>query len=100
MYRRPNKIYSDLKSLENYIEGADVYNSLLLFYLQDSTLDKERYTIKTPYRTDIIAEDFYGDVKYEPYVILQLKVPITSVTRGSVFDFITKQEIDRILEKI
>ena len=100
MYTRPKRIYTNLKRLENYIEGTDVYNSLLLFLLQDSSLETSEYTIKTPYRPDLIAEEFYGDVGYEPFVILQLKTPIDQVTRGRVFKFIVKSEIDRILNQI
>ena len=100
MYTRPKRIYTNLKRLENYIEGEDVYNSLLLFLLQDSNLETEEYTIKIPYRPDIIAEEFYGDPGYEPFVILQLKTPIDQVTRGRVFKFITKTEVDRILNGI
>lgn len=100
MYTKPSRIYTDRKNLENYINEADVYNSLLLFYLQDSDLETSEYIVKTPYRTDIMAEEFYGDVGYEPFVILQIKTPINQVTRGRVFKLITKQEIDSILEKI
>ena len=100
MYTKPSRIYTDRKNLENYINGADVYNSLLLFYLQDSDLETLEYTVKTPYRTDIMAEEFYGDVGYEPFVILQLKTPINKVTRGRSFNLITKEELTKILEKI
>ena len=100
MYTRPKKIYTNLKRLENYIEGTDVYNSLLLFRLQDTSLETSEYIIKTPYRPDIIAEEFYGDVGYEPFVLLQLKTPIDKITRGRTFRFITKSEIDKILDKI
>lgn len=100
MYTKPKRIYTNLKRLENYIEGKDVYNSLLLFLLQDTNLETSEYTIKTPYRPDIIAEEFYGDTGYEPFVILQLKTPIDQVTRGRVFKFITKAEIDKILDQI
>lgn len=100
MYTKPSRIYTNLKNLENYINGADVYNSLLLFYLQDPDLDTSEYIVKTPYRTDLIASDFYGDVGYEPFVILQIKTPINQVTRGKVFKLITKSEIDTILDKI
>ena len=100
MYTKPSRIYTNIKNLENYINGADVYNSLLLFYLQDPSLETKEYTVKTPYRTDIIAEEFYGDVGYEPFVILQLKTPINKVTRGRSFNLITGEELIKILEKI
>lgn len=100
MYTKPSRIYTNIKNLENYINGVDVYNSLLLFYLQDPSLETKEYTVKTPYRTDIIAEEFYGDVGYEPFVILQLKTPINKVTRGRSFNLITEEELIKILEKI
>ena len=100
MYNKPSRIYTNIKNLENYINGADVYNSLLLFYLQDPSLETEEYIVKTPYRVDIIAEEFYGDVGYEPFVILQIKTPINKVTRGRSFNLITKEELLKILEKI
>ena len=100
MYTKPSRIYTNIKNLENYINGADVYNSLLLFYLQDPSLETEEYIVKTPYRVDIIAEEFYGDVGYEPFVILQIKQPINKVTRGRSFNLITKEELLKILEKI
>lgn len=100
MYKKPIRIYADVKNLENYIEGADVYNSLLLFYLQDPTLETNEYTVKTPYRTDLIAEEFYGDVSYEPYVILQIKVPLNQVIRGRTFNLITKSVLESILNNI
>lgn len=100
MYTKPSRIYTNIKNLENYINGEDVYNSLLLFYLQDPSLETKEYTVKTPYRTDIIAEEFYGDVGYEPFVILQLKTPINKVTRGRSFNLITGEELIKILEKI
>ena len=94
MFTRPSRIYTDVKNLEHYIEGADVYNSLLLFYLQDPTLETEEYIVKTPYRTDIIAEEFYKNAEFEPYVIFQLKTPINMVTRGRV------DELMKIINKI
>lgn len=100
MYKKPIRIYANVKYLENYIEGADVYNSLLLFYLQDPTLETNEYTVKTPYRTDLIAEEFYGDVSYEPYVILQIKVPLNQVIRGRTFNLITKSVLESILNNI
>lgn len=100
MYTKPSRIYTNIKNLENYINGADVYNSLLLFYLQDPSLETKEYIVKTPYRTDIIAEEFYGDVGYEPFVILQLKTPINKITRGRSFNLITEEELIKILEKI
>ena len=100
MYTRPSRVYSDITGLEHYIEGADVYNSLLLFYLQDPDLETEEYTIKTPYRPDLIAEEFYGDSSFEPYVTLQLKTPINELTRGRKFNLIPITVLMGILNSI
>ena len=100
MYTKPVRIYTDKSGMENYIEGTDVYNSLLLFYLQEPGLETLSYTIKTPYRTDIIAEEVYGSVKYESYVILQLKAPITALIRGAEISLLTQSELLRIIDKI
>lgn len=100
MYTRPKRIYTNLKNLEHYIEGEDVYNSLLLFYLQDPSLETEEYTIKTPYRPDLIAGEFYEDDLYEPFVLLQLKTPITFLERGVTIKLIKKDLIDEILNKL
>lgn len=100
MYTKPSRIYANLTDFENYLNGADVYNSLLLFYLQDPNLTTSEYTVKTPYRTDVIAKEFYGDLDYETYVILQIKTPLDQITEGRVFKLITKDRIDSILRKI
>ena len=97
MYTRPPIIYADLRGLENYIEGSDVYNSKLLFLLSEPGLSTSTYTIKEPYRTDLIAKDFYGDVRYEDYVILQTKLPISSLKSGLQIELLDKNEIDNIL---
>ena len=97
MYTRPQRIYSSLTGLEHYIEGNDVYNSKLLFLLSKPGLEKATYTIKEPYRTDLIAEDFYNDVNYEDYVILQTKLPVSELKAGLTIELLTKSQLDIIL---
>ena len=80
-----------------YIENHDVYNSKLLFLLSQPGLEKESYTIKEPYRTDLIAQDYYGSTDYEDYIILQTKLPISELKEGLVIDLLTKDQIDKIL---
>ena len=97
MYTRPPRIYTTLTDLNFYIENHDVYNSKLLFLLSQPGLEKESYTIKEPYRTDLIAQDYYGSMDYEDYVILQTKLPISELKEGLVIDLLTKDQIDKIL---
>ena len=97
MYTKPQRIYSSLKNLNYYIEGNDVYNSKLLFLLSRPGLETKPYTIKEPYRTDLIALDFYNEPGYEDYVILQTKLPISELKAGLTIELLTKDQLDRIL---
>lgn len=97
MYTKPPRIYTTLTDLNLYIEGHDVYNSKLLFLLSQPGLKTEPYTIKEPYRTDLIARDFYGSVEYDDFVILQTKLPISELKEGLVINLLTKDQIDKIL---
>lgn len=97
MYKRPARIYSSLTGLEHYIEGTDVFNSKLLYLLSEPGLRTSKYVIKEPYRTDLIALDFYGDLSYEDYVILQTKLPISSLKTGLEIELLDKSELDTIL---
>lgn len=100
MYTKEDRIYNNVVGLANYIEGSDIYNSKLLYLLSNPSLPKSGYVIKTPYRPDLIATEFYNDSLYEPYVILQLKRSISTLERGEVIYLITKQTIDNILTKL
>lgn len=97
MYTKPRRIYTDISGMENYIEGTDVYNSKLLYLLSDPGLKTENYVIKTPYRTDIIAKEFYGDEKYESFVIFQLKISIGYLLEGTRIELISKEQLESIL---
>ena len=97
MYTRPPRIYDNLTGLQNYIEGTDVYNSKLLFLLSQPGLETKSYEIKEPYRTDLIAQDFYGSTDYADYVLLQTKLPISELKPGLIIDLITKRQLDSIL---
>lgn len=97
MYTRPPRIYTRLTDLDFYIERHDVYNSKLLFLLSQPGLETESYTIKEPYRTDLIAQDYYGSDEYEDYVILQTKLPISELKEGLVIELLTKKQLDTIL---
>lgn len=98
MYTRQPRIYTNLTDLSFYIENHDVYNSKLLFLLSQPGLETEPYIIKEPYRTDLIAQDYYGSSDYEDYVILQTKLPISELKEGLVINLLTKKQLDRILK--
>lgn len=101
MYSKENKIFSGLSKLENYIEGIDIYNSKLLFYLSDPSIEREDYEILTgQYRPDLIAKDYYNDVSYMGLLILQAGIPLSDYTVGRVLRLIPKNTLDSILSSL
>ena len=101
MYTKTNKIFTGISKIENFIEGSDVYNSLLLLYLNDPSIEKVDYEIFSgQYRPDLIAKDFYGDYSYESFVILQAALPLAGFKRGTIIQLIPKETLDSILSNI
>ena len=101
MYSKENKIFSGLSKLENYIEGNDVYNSKLLFYLSDPSIEREDYEILTgQYRPDLIARDYYNDASYMGLLILQVGLPLSDYTIGRILHLIPKDILDSILSSL
>lgn len=98
MYSKENKIFSGLSKLENYIEGNDLYNSKLLYYLSDPNIQREDYEILTgQYRPDQIAKDYYNDSSYMGLLILQVGLPLSAYTVGKTLRLIPKDTLDSIL---
>ena len=98
MYKRSNKINSNTIEPSNYVEGIDIYNSLLLRYLNDPDVTREDYLI-TNYqmRPDLIARDYYGDSSYEGLLMLQCPIPLEELKIGLVIRLIPKVTLDNIL---
>lgn len=101
MYKRNNKVSSNMEELTNYFDGNDVYNSLLLVKLQDPGLPRDLYEIKTyEYRPDLIAKDYYGSTSYEGILMLQAGITLTNLVKGTVLRLIPKENIDYLLRSI
>lgn len=101
MYSKENKIFSGLSKLENYIEGNDVYNSKLLYYLSDPTIQREEYKILNgQYRPDLIAKNYYNDYSYMGLLILQVGLPLSAYTVGRTLYLIPKDTLDSILSSL
>ena len=61
MCSRSNKIISSDVDLSNYVEGYDLFNSVLIDQLSDTSLEKETYVVTTKeYRT--ARPDSRGDL--------------------------------------
>jgi len=85
--------------LENGIQGADIFDSALLYNLTlDRELDRIDYVVKSNwYRPDLIAKEFYGDARYEAFIILQAG-SIQNIRPGAIIKLIRKENLD-ILRK-
>ena len=101
MYNKDNKIKLEQENLGNYIEGFDVYNSLLLHRLRDQEVPREIYQIKSyDYRPDLVALDYYGSESYTAFVIIQSKIGLDGYTRGTYLKLIPKDVLDSIIRDL
>lgn len=101
MFRKSNVIISNRENLTNYIDGIDIYNSIILEYLNNPNITRELYEITTyEYRPDLIAESYYGSTSYEGLLLLQAARGLETYKRGSVLKLIPKNVLDNILSNI
>jgi hypothetical protein len=89
-----HKIAPSNFELENCMEGVDIFDSALLYNLSlNKSVRREDYVVKENwYRPDLIATEFYGDSRYEAFVILQAGT-IKNIVPGTVLKLITKEDI-------
>ena len=101
MYTKPKRLISDNHNLSNYVEGFDIYNSLLLNKLTNPDLEKEVYIIKSSeYRPDLVARDFYGDVTYAGLVVIQSRLNLSDFVEGAEILLIPKNILDNIIKSV
>ena len=101
MYSRSNKIISSEVDLSNYVEGYDLFNSVLIDQLSDTSLEKETYVVTTKeYRPDLIAEEIYGSSSYTGLLMLVAGLPLEGYRRGNSFQYIPKTTLDLIIRKL
>lgn len=101
MYRKKNKIIMAKNDPSNYILGYDIYDSLLLSQINDTTLEKENYEITVhEYRPDLIAQDIYGSTSYLGLFLLQVKKPLADLKRGTVLSVLPKTVLDTIIKNM
>jgi hypothetical protein len=101
MYRKKNKIIMAKNDPSNYILGYDIYDSLLLSQINDTTLEKESYEITVhEYRPDLIAQDIYGSTSYLGLFLLQVKKPLTDLKRGTILSVLPKTVLDTIIKNM
>lgn len=102
MYTRPSRISSGTPEVFDFIsEERGVYDSLLLYRLSDSLIPRENYEIKvSPFRPDLIAEDFYGSAEYLDLVVLQAAIGLQDYRVGTIISLIPKNVLDLIISNV
>jgi hypothetical protein len=101
MYTKTNNVNSSLEDLTNYIDGSDVYNSKLVELLNDPSLPRDEYEIKTyEYRPDLIAREVYGSTGYEGLLMLQAGATLTNFQKGVTLMLIPKTNLDSLIRSI
>lgn len=83
---------------ETRISGTDLFESETLYRLSlDPGIEREAYLVRTETgRPDLVAKDYYGDTRYESYVILQAG-GIGEIRAGNVIWLATPASLKRIL---
>ena len=98
MYKKANKIISDIGNLTNYIDGNDIYNSQVVQEIQNPELPREDYEITVyQYRPDLIAKEFYGSAEYSGFVLLQSGMVLSNLTKGTILRLIKRSDLDKLL---
>lgn len=98
MYKKISKITTSQGDPSNYIEGYDVYNSLLVNKLRDSQEEKIAYQIKTKdYRPDLIAKELYGDTKWMGLLMMTCGIGLEGYKKGTIILVYPKSSLEKIL---
>jgi len=101
MFKKKNKIVTAKNDPSNYISGYDIFDSLLLSLINDQNLYREEFEITIhEYRPDLIAQDIYGSSSYLGLLLLQVKKPLSSFSKGTVLKVLPKTTLDSILGMI
>lgn len=101
MYRKLSKITASQGDPSNYVEGFDVYNSLLINKLRDSQEEKVAYQITTKdYRPDLIAKDIYGDTRWMGLLMMTCGLGLEGYKKGTILMIYPKTVLENILSSL
>lgn len=101
MFTKNPKIIHDPQNLDNYIQGTDVFNSVLLYKLKNTDCNRIEYTITShQYRPDLIAEDIYGSPDWQGILVYQLGIPLESYSKGTTLYVIPKEIIEDLIKSL
>lgn len=100
MYKKSKKSLNNI-DLAIYIDGYDVYNSIILDLLKESEIERKTYVITTfEYRPDLIARDIYGDTKYASFLMLSCSLALEDLYKGATLNVITPEALNNIITSI
>lgn len=101
MFSKTKKITNNINELSNYIDNIDIYNSKLFYDLQDPSIDRVDYEITVyEYRPDLIAQDFYGNSSFLPFVLLFSGLGLEQLTRGTVISLVPRKTLEDIIKGV
>ncbi len=101
MYKKRDKIITSIYDPSNYVDGYDIFDSLLLTLINDPTLEREKYEITVhEYRPDLLAQDIYGSTSYTGLLLLQVKEGLSGLSRGTVIEVLPKSVLDTIIKSL
>lgn len=102
MFNKSQDITKRDNSLKLYIEDTDIYNSLLLYKLNDSKLNRISYIIPDnyQYRPDLIAKDLYESEGLQGYVMLQTGLQLNQYVGGTKLKLLSHESLKKLINGI
>lgn len=101
MYKKSQKITGRTSEISNYVEGIDIFNSTLLYKLTDPLIEREGFEITVEeYRPDLIAQKYYSNRDYLPYVILSCGLSLDQYKKGNIIRLIPKKILEEIIGSV
>jgi hypothetical protein len=98
MFRRAKQfVKSNEVSPDKFIDGEDIWNSELMYLLDQETDLKEYYVTKYEKRIDLISVDIYGEERYS-WILLHLnRINLEDIVRGINIKYIPINRLREII---
>jgi hypothetical protein len=98
--RNKENFISKDDDLSTYIDGVDVFNSVLLDKIRDAHSERVPYEIRTfEYRPDLICEELYNDVDLLGLFMLSCGVSLSDLKKGAIIQVLPRDVLIRILKE-
>lgn len=100
MFKQNKLINTNKTELADFIEGQDIFNSLLISEMNRPGIMKTIYTVTTDYRPDLVALEFYGSENYLGILLLQTSPSLSVFKKGTQLKLLPKETIDEIITRL